>query len=49
VYEDPAYREVVGRLTEKLVEKKRTLGDTDEEYPKLQKRFRERTVVEDFQ
>ena len=46
VYHDPAYRDVVKRLTKKLLEKKEAVGDTDDAYPKVQKRFRKTSIVD---
>jgi N-acetylglucosamine-6-sulfatase len=38
VYGDPAYREVKERLKTLLFEKKRAIGDTDDQYPRLVER-----------
>jgi arylsulfatase A-like enzyme len=35
VYDDPRYDDVVQRLKQQLLEKKKEIGDTDEKYPKL--------------
>ena len=46
VYHDPAYRDVVKRLTRKLIEKKKAVGDTDAQYPRVRKRFRKTSIVD---
>lgn len=46
VYHDPAYRDVVKRLTKQLIEKKKAVGDTDAQYPRVQKRFRKTSIVD---
>jgi len=42
---DPAYREEAKRLTKKLLELKRRVGDTDEEYPRVRERFEETSII----
>jgi N-acetylglucosamine-6-sulfatase len=37
VYNDPAYQNIVQRLKQKLLDKKQSLGDTDDKYPALMK------------
>ncbi len=46
VYHEPEYRDVVKRLTRRLIQKKKQVGDTDERHPKLQERFNRTAVVD---
>jgi len=41
VYEDPAYAAVISQLTTRLAELKQQYGDSDSQYPELQKRLEE--------